>query len=715
LIGLLATASVAADLRTLPVPELQARVKAGDAEAMVQLASRYTMGTGVPVDNHSHGTLLERAAAAGSEFAKGYCARYGRGQPRNKGLAFELISKAAARGEPLALCQLADCYMWGSGTKRDLPKAYQLFQQAAESGEPEAVIGLYRAQFGGVGIKASREAAHATLLRAKDSGSAYIANHLADDFWTGFGCERDEAQAEAFALLALKGDLRTSFDKIIETYAKGPGIGKANDLYRRAGEQGDAQAWLKLADNHAHGRGTEQNPTKAHEFYLKAGDLGDGQGYYLAALDYQNGRGVEPSEDKAKALLEKAAALDSKDARIILTRQGPPSPVDGEFVALAQGIQAPKADATPAERFLHQLARITTRYLLDTAYRPSTSSTLDDLTWAEWRANSLVALLQSPIGNAAPADLRAFCKRALDLDAAYLLAWKTRSPPDQGKDGRPSLAKLGLGAILAIARDIEADAGRTTQPWLYSNTPANQNSQAFTADIANNMILPAIRRVEKSNELLQEAKARKQRDDLHKRWAELLTALATTDATLKPYATDPRITDPSWHFATLHDLGEAFFGQCITNRGEGEQSDLRRQAPSIDFGDLTDGPIVVHIKSSVKGWAFQFGYNDKPSTERKYVLTCTRGHIGAKVGMFTGLWSAQGMTSWGNDAQAKFAFNQRTHHLLSHLPITGSASESEVEGTLLIYLTEQFPTAEAALAKARHINLFDLPLGPHLR
>lgn len=707
--ALLMRGANAADLRKASVSDLESRISAGDAGAMVQLATRYTSGTGVPVDNNKHSALLRRAAAAGSDLAKGYCARFGKGQPRDTDLAFRLFAKAAEQREPLGLCYLAECYISGSGTKRNLPKAISLLEKAAESGEPEAILELSRAHFVGVGTPRSEATALAVLLQAKDSGSSSIHGQIAYHYLHGYGCDRDDAQAETYALLALKGGIRSTYDSLLDSYRQAADFARANQLYLRAGQQGDPDSWIKLAENFARGRGVAGDPTKAHECFLKAGELGDGNGYYQAALDYQSGRGVEASEDLYKALLAKAADMGNRDARALITRQGPPAPVEGEFVPLNAGLRVPSSNASPAERFIHQLTRISTRYLLDTAYRPSTGSTLDDLTWAEWRANSVVALLQSPIGKAAPPDLRAFCKRSLELDAAFLLAWKTRSPPDLGKGGGPSLAQLGLGAILAITGDMEAEAGRSTQPWLSNNTPTNRNLQAFTATIANDMILPAMRRVEKSNQLLKLARAKQQRDDLHTRWAELLSTLAASDSSLQPYAADPRTSDPSWHFAALHDLGEIFFGQCVTTRGEGEQSELRRNAPSVDFGNPADGPILVHIRSSGKGWAFQFGLNEKPRDERRYILTCTRGHIGAKIGIFEGLWAARGMSSWGNNGQTTFSINMRMSQLLAHLPVTGRASESEVEGSLLIYLPEQFATAEAAIAKARHVNLFDLP------
>lgn len=696
------------ELSKMPLAELQARVKSGEPEAMVQLATRYHMGTGVPQDNARYGSLMDQAAKAGADIARGYCARYGRSQPRNRDLAFSLFQKAADRGEPLALCYLADCNTWGHGTKRDLPKAHALLEQATASGEPEVIAALAKAQFFGTGTVKSEAAALATLLSAKDSGSAAIAQEIADNYWKGYGTERDEAQAEHYALLALKGGMRSLFDEIIKSYSQGPGISKANALLRRAGEQGDAGSWLKLAENHGHGRGTEQNPTLAHECFLKAGDLGDGSGYYQAALDFQNGRGVPQNEDRAKAIFGQAAALGHVEARRFLTRQGPPAPVEGDFVPLAASIRPPAPGATSAERFLHQLTRITTRYLLDSAYRPATGSTLNDLDFAEWRANSIVALLRSPIGQEAPADLRVFCKRALELDAAFLMARSVRYPPPD-QNGGMSLGKFGLGAILAMAADMEADGSRATQPWLNSNTPVNQHMQAFTADFANNTLLPAMRRVEKSNQLLEEARALQQVGGWHQRWADLLNTFAASDASLKPYAADPRISDPTWHFAALRDLGETYFGQSITSRGEGEQSEIRRQAPTVDFGSPAEAPILIHIKSSGQGWAFQFGYNDPPNLKRAYVLTCTRGHIGAKIGMFDGLWAAQGMTSWGNDARTKFSSSERTMHLLAHLPVTGAESENEVEATLLIYLREDFPTADAAAAQARHLDLFALP------
>lgn len=394
----------------------------------------------------------------------------------------------------------------------------------------------------------------------------------------------------------------------------------------------------------------------------------------------------------------------------LIKKLGPPSPVDSEFVALASGITQPKAGATAAEQFLHQLARITGRYLLDTAYMPSSNSAFNDLAWAEWRARSLVSLLKSPVGKNAPEELLEFCRKALEVEALFQKSWELEFPQRYAKDPDAVLRQITSTMLVAMIADLEADAGRAAQPWSYWNTPINQNTQSATARIAEDIILPAMRRHEQAIDYLEEAMALKKRLGLHDGWVRLLNNLAAQDASLRPYAADPRVTDPCWHFGLVRSFGEVFFGECITTRGKDEPSSpIRQAAPIVSFGDLGEGPVMVHISSREGGWAFQFGFDEETAPERAYVLNCTKGHIGAKIGIFRGIWAAQGMKDWGSDGMCKFSSNSLMPHLVSHMPVTGAEVENEVEGTLLIYLTSQFPSDEEAAKKARHIKLFDLP------
>jgi hypothetical protein len=86
------------------------------------------------------GSLLHRAAEAGYAPAQSAVAtmyhqfRYGGGDTTGFGWA----TKAAAQGDRLGLCLLAQCNAEGVGCDKDIGKAVQLFREAAELGQAEA-------------------------------------------------------------------------------------------------------------------------------------------------------------------------------------------------------------------------------------------------------------------------------------------------------------------------------------------------------------------------------------------------------------------------------------------------------------------------------------------------------------------------------------------------------------------------------------------------
>ena len=81
-------------------------------------------------------------------------------------------------------------------------------------------------------------------------------------------------------------------------------------------EKGNADAYSQVAGFYANGEmGMPRDMTKANELYLKAGELGDAEAYYNLANSYYNGRGADVDKKKAKHILELAAMGGDVDAR----------------------------------------------------------------------------------------------------------------------------------------------------------------------------------------------------------------------------------------------------------------------------------------------------------------------------------------------------------------------------------------------------------------
>ena len=100
--------------------------------------------------------------------------------------------------------------------------------------------------------------------------------------------------------------------------------GFAQDFYeaarwfRKAADQGDADAQFHLGSMYMHGRGVKQYYKEASRWYLKAADQGNAGAQYNIGLMYKQGRGVKQDEKKALRWLLKAAEQGHIEARAFL-------------------------------------------------------------------------------------------------------------------------------------------------------------------------------------------------------------------------------------------------------------------------------------------------------------------------------------------------------------------------------------------------------------
>lgn len=95
---------------------------------------------------------------------------------------------------------------------------------------------------------------------------------------------------------------------------------KAMEWYKKAANQGHAEAQCSLGYMYSRGIGIQQDYKKAAEWYEKAADQGHAKGLFNLGSMYYNGRGVPKDIEKAKTLFDRAAKKGDKDAKTILTK-----------------------------------------------------------------------------------------------------------------------------------------------------------------------------------------------------------------------------------------------------------------------------------------------------------------------------------------------------------------------------------------------------------
>ena len=104
-------------------------------------------------------------------------------------------------------------------------------------------------------------------------------------------------------------------------YSNGRGVPQddrqAVTWYRKAAEQGDAQAQTLLGSRYAYGRGVPQDDRQAAAWFQKAAEQGDAEAQGVLGRMYAIGEGVPEDDVQGYAWLNLAAAQGHDEAKAI--------------------------------------------------------------------------------------------------------------------------------------------------------------------------------------------------------------------------------------------------------------------------------------------------------------------------------------------------------------------------------------------------------------
>lgn len=409
-----------------------------------------------------------------------------------------------------------------------------------------------------------------------------------------------------------------------------------------------------------------------------------------------DGKLVEPATDSVVANPTPSIARASNGDGPVTDSTATPKPVPtvratlpADVVSLAPGIGFPSADASAAEQFVYQLSVITRRYIMEAAYHPTPDESYKDAYFAKERAIAVARLLDSPLAKEVPESLSKFCLEALTLDAALQTIAQHRDQTAQRSRDE------GMGLIDKIVGGLPGT--------MFHGSNESNSVEGSALDI----ITDTFRRVQEPETMLGQFREYKASLDLHRRWATLLRSLAADDAGLLPYAADPRVSDPSWHFMHNQAGGDVFFGHSrdlsrVTRRAGGA-------LPQIDIGDVTGGPVRVHFKfhgdqvgCSVKYRGTKYG--------EVFVAHCRRGHFLMWDGMWSAAWVARGLRDSQCNGQYRYdntiAGSPVTYSIgLCHMSTTGEGEDLDADGDVLIYLEYQYSSEAEAARHARDVYL----------
>jgi hypothetical protein len=369
-------------------------------------------------------------------------------------------------------------------------------------------------------------------------------------------------------------------------------------------------------------------------------------------------------------------------------RTPPPSDDSTGIIALAPGIEPPNEETSSTEKFLYALASATASYCLDAAYRPSYVGFADTV-WALDRAIAVKELVESRDGSNVPPALRNFCQEALLLDAHLQVIG--RAADNAMTRAKEEARDLLIDRARNLSRTFDAGNGDTVEESLTKN------------------FLNAWARATQIDYLINSLVEQKRRGDYHRKWGALLNRLASTDAALRPYARDPRITDPTWHFLRGSTAGDVFFGQSYSDRARVHFEIDRTPHRKVSAGSLEKGPI--EIKISGRGTFVYDVAVDLPAGRDRPILmgACSRGQFG----FFCGdefAWVARGLSDSKHRGKidfsdAKYWRGGKASVTVMHFLTTGKGEDLEADGSLLIYLGSQAASDAEARQLARRVNL----------
>ncbi|MBQ3349488.1 MAG: SEL1-like repeat protein [Thermoguttaceae bacterium] len=310
------------------IKKLKAKGKAGDAEAIFELAMKYYNGNVVPEDKVKAVKLFQKAAELGNVKAQcnlAICYMKGYGVPVDKAEAVKWLRKAAEQGNVVAQFSLGLCYMKGDGVPEDKSEAVKWWHKAAEQGNVQVQNNLERsycvqAQYSlglcyymGDGVSRDKSEAVKWFRIAAEQGNSEAKYYLGSIYlYGGDGIPIDKKEGINLLRQAAEQGVFGAQNKLGFIYSHGDeGIPKdmneAVKWYRLAAEQGNSWAQFNLAMCYLKGEGVSQNYNEAVKWFREASNNGFIGGDYNLGLCYYNGIGVPQDYDEAVKWFQKAA------------------------------------------------------------------------------------------------------------------------------------------------------------------------------------------------------------------------------------------------------------------------------------------------------------------------------------------------------------------------------------------------------------------------
>jgi TPR repeat protein len=283
----------------------------GNAKAQCILGDSYDEGQGVLKDDTQAALWWRKAAEQGladAQYNIGYSYYSGQSIPQDYKQAAFWFRKAAEQSLAGAQDALGVLYGKGEGVPQDYVQAALWFRKAAEQGDAHAQYNLGSWYKEGENQGMPQDDSQAAFWRRKIRvWRAYVnsVDFHRSEHWrytqAAFWYRKAAEQGDADAQDAL-GDLYNSGQGVRRDYAQ------AAPWYRKAAEQGDADAQDSLGDLYHKGQGVPQDDAQAATWFHKAAEQGDADAQESLGDLYDTGRGVPRDYAEAYFWYDLAAA-----------------------------------------------------------------------------------------------------------------------------------------------------------------------------------------------------------------------------------------------------------------------------------------------------------------------------------------------------------------------------------------------------------------------
>jgi TPR repeat protein len=232
----------------------------------------------------------------------GRCYEEGTGVERDAVKAYDYYAAGSAKGDPDSALKEAECLETGNGTAKNEQKALGIYVDLSKRQNAYATYRIGMAYLEGKGVAKSPENAFSWLNRALSLGSADAMNQFR---LIGTKSKTDDRST---------ADIATIGRELFASDRPEKGI----PYLRIAANEGDAEAFMTLADAAAKGRGLPKDAKAAFDFVMKAAVMKDPAAMLALGRRYEAGDGVRSSAVQAASWYQRAADAGNAEAGVEL-------------------------------------------------------------------------------------------------------------------------------------------------------------------------------------------------------------------------------------------------------------------------------------------------------------------------------------------------------------------------------------------------------------